>query len=175
MVKVRRSNRRVGERKMSSSLRSLLDASFLFALATVTPSGKAHVNTAYFAWAPDFGIVWMSAREARHSRNLRANPSAAVAVFDSNQVWGNPDRGVQVFGDAAEVKDMEEESAERIYRMRFGNSDSTDVLPYQLYVLKPQKAKLFDEEALGPGVFVTARVGRKGELTWHRTEIYDSR
>jgi hypothetical protein len=35
--------------------------------------------------------------------------------------------------------------------------------------------KLFDEQAFGPGVFVTAKVGRGGVLTWARTEVYRAR
>jgi hypothetical protein len=32
--------------------------------------------------------------------------------------------------------------------------------------------KVFDERALGAGVFVTATVGRRGQVAWERTEIY---
>jgi hypothetical protein len=31
---------------------------------------------------------------------------------------------------------------------------------------------VFDERALGTGVFVTAKVERRGRLTWERTELY---
>jgi pyridoxamine 5'-phosphate oxidase-like protein len=59
----------------------------------------AHINTAYFAWGDDLNCVWHSHPAAAHSQNLRANPSVAVAVYDSNQSWGNP---IQLFGKARE-------------------------------------------------------------------------
>ena len=174
MPLVKRSGRRVSRTRMTQLLRSLLDASTLFALATVTPSGKAHINTAYFAWTPDFRLSWLSAPEARHSRNLRTNASAAASVFDSNQVWGNPDRGVQVFGTAAEARGELLTLADNAYRERFEGT-RPDLLPYRFYVLTPGKVKLFDERELGPGVFVAARVRRGGTLDWERTEVYATR
>ena len=38
----------------------------------------------------------------------------------------------------------------------------------------PVRIKVFDEALLGGGTFVTARVGRRGRLTWEMTEIYDA-
>lgn len=171
---VKRSNKRVSRTRMTQLLRTLLDASTLFALATVTPSGKAHINTAYFAWMSDFRLVWLSATEARHSRNLSVNSSVAAAIFDSNQVWGNPDRGLQVFGTAAEARGELLTLADSAYRDRFAGT-RPDLLPYRFYVLTPRKVKLFDERELGAGVFVTARIGRGGTLDWERTEVYDTR
>ena len=46
---------------MAAAARQLLAASTLCAIATVTPSGRAYVNTAYFAWTRDYDIVWLSA------------------------------------------------------------------------------------------------------------------
>ena len=35
--------------------------------------------------------------------------------------------------------------------------------------------KLFDEQALGAGTFVTATLGREQQAVWERTEIYHAR
>ncbi len=80
---IERSGRRIGAARIRSAAEELLEASSLCAIATVEPGGRAHVNTAYFAWTPDFRIVWLSDPGARHSRNLSANPSTAIAVYDS--------------------------------------------------------------------------------------------
>lgn len=173
MAVVKRSNKRVSRSRMTQLLRNLLDASTLFALATATPKGKAHINVAYFAWTPDFELVWLSAAEARHSRNLRSNASAAAAVFDSNQAWGNPDRGVQILGVAAQAKGRFLTLAEDAYRERF-KVIRPGLLAYPFYVLTPRTVKLFDESELGAGVFVTARVGRMGSVEWERTDVYDT-
>jgi len=160
-----RSGRRIGQARLRSLVEHLLGASTLCAISTVGPRGRAYVNTAYFAWAPDLRIVWLSEPGARHSRNLRANASAAIAVYDSTQTWGRPDRGIQVFGDArAGGLDAEE-----VYSARFAEYQPRDA--YRFYELVPLRLKLFDERGLGAGTFVTARA-RGGGLSWQQTEIY---
>ena len=166
---ITRSKRRVSTARLRSIAEELLEASTLCAISTISPRGKAHVNTAYFAWAPDLRIVWLSEPRAQHSRNLRASPSAAVAVFDSHQTWGKPDRGVQLFGSARPGAD----DAEEVYAARFPDYEGFEA--YRPYELVPSRVKLFDERALGAATFVTARLGRNGKLVWERTELYDAR
>jgi uncharacterized protein YhbP (UPF0306 family) len=167
--------RRIAKRPSSSRLvamtRRLLEQSKLCAIATVSSGQRAHVNTAYFAWGPAFEIVWLSAPEARHSRNIRASPSAAVAVYRSTQTWGRADRGIQVFGSARELRGRSARAAERLYADRFSAYDA-DLDAYRFYRLRPRRLKLFDEHALGGATFVTVAVGPGGRLRWVRTESY---
>jgi uncharacterized protein YhbP (UPF0306 family) len=169
---IERSNRRVAASRIAASAQSLLDASSLCAIATVGSGGSAHVNAAYFAWSRDFEIVWLSDPRADHSRNLRANGSTAIAVYDSAQTWGDPDRGIQLFGSAGEAEDEGAARARMLYARRFPRFVATDLAAYRFYVFRAQRLKLFDEQAIGAGTFVTARVGRDGRLEWERTEIY---
>jgi uncharacterized protein YhbP (UPF0306 family) len=168
-VAIQQSRRRVAAARIRSLAEELLEAAPLCAIATVTPRGEAYVNTAYFAWAPDLRIVWLSDPRARHSRNVRANPSAAVAVYDSSQTWGEPDRGMQLFGEARAGGP----EAEEIYARRFSGFEAADLGAYRPYELVPRRIKLFDESSLGRGVFVTARVDREGRVTWERTDRYE--
>jgi uncharacterized protein YhbP (UPF0306 family) len=163
---IERSKRPVASGRITALALELLDASILCAIATISPGGRAHVNTAYFASDSSFDVVWLSERAARHSRNLRANPSVAIAVYDSSQGWGEPDRGIQLFGvadEAAEARDL--------YAARFPESEQQDLGALRFYRLRPRRLKVFDERVLGAGVFVTARVAA-GRLSWERTEIY---
>ncbi|TML34314.1 MAG: pyridoxamine 5'-phosphate oxidase family protein [Actinobacteria bacterium] len=163
---IRRSQRRVSQARIGALARELLEASTLCAISTVGPRGRAYVNTAYFAWAPDLRIIWLSDPGARHSRNLRTNPSVAIAVYDSGQTWGKPDRGIQVFGDARAGGP----DAEEIYAPRFRAYEPQKA--YRFYELVPTRVKLFDERALGAATFVTAKVARGGKLAWERTDAY---
>jgi uncharacterized protein YhbP (UPF0306 family) len=165
---ITRSRRRIGARTIDAAARRLLDASTLCAIATVSPGGKAHVNTAYFAWSPDLRVVWLSEPRAAHSRNLRGNASVAIAVYDSHQIWGNSDRGIQLFGSARKAQP----EAENVYSSRFPDYRSSELPAYRLYELVPRRLKLFDERELGAATFVTAHVSAGGRLTWERTEIY---
>jgi uncharacterized protein YhbP (UPF0306 family) len=162
-----RTGRRVAPARLRSLAERLLDASTLCSIATVTPRGRAHVNTAYFAWTPELDVVWLSDPQAQHSRNIRANGSVAVAVYDSAQTWGKPDRGIQLFGTA-----REDDGADAPYAARFPDYRRSDLGAYRLYVVRAQRLKLFDEPELGSGVFVTARVAADRRLVWERTEQY---
>jgi uncharacterized protein YhbP (UPF0306 family) len=171
---IERSKRRIASRRLAATARRLLDASTLCAVATVAPGARAHVNTAYFAWSPEFDLVWLSEPRARHSRNIRANPSVAVAVFSSEQNWGKADRGIQLFGTARELDRAGAGDAEALYAARFPDYEPDEMGAYRFYVLRTRRLKVFDEAELGAGVFVTARVGRDRLPAWERTEIYRS-
>jgi uncharacterized protein YhbP (UPF0306 family) len=168
---ISRSHRRVAATRLASVAQRLLDASTLCAIATIAPGGRAYVNTAYFASTDYFEIVWLSHPDAQHSRNIAANGSAAVAVFDSTQTWGNPDRGIQLFGSARVAGGRTRGSAEALYARRFPDYRAAELSAYRLYVFRPRRVKLFDERALRAGVFATAKVER-GRLTWQRTDVY---
>lgn len=154
--------------------RALLDAVPLCAIATVSADGGAHVNTAYFAWSSRFEIVWLSAPEAHHSRNLERHRSVAVAVFDTHQSWGGRDRGIQMFGTASEARGTAKREAERIYARRFKEYEPGGLEAYRFYRFRPRTVKLFHEQLLGGGTFVTAQVDRSGKLRWTRTETYEA-
>ncbi len=156
---------------MGALARSLLDAAPLCAIATVS-GNQAHINTAYFAWGDGFGVVWLSEPGAKHSRNVRRTGSVAIAVCDSHQSWGKPDRGIQLFGSGRELSGKAAKEAERIYSNRFPDYRREDNSAYAFYGLRPRSLKLFDEPTLGRGVFVTARIAAEGDLVWQRTEIY---
>ena len=170
-VAVRRIAKHPSARRLVAMTRRLLDQSTLCAIATASPASHAHVNTAYFAWSDRFDIVWLSAPEAHHSRNIRANPSAAVAVYDSTQTWGESDHGMQLFGRARELKGRAAAAAQRLYAARF-DAYQFDLEAYRFYRLRPTRIKLFDEHALGGATWVTVAVGAGGRLRWVSTETY---
>jgi uncharacterized protein YhbP (UPF0306 family) len=166
-----RSSKHPSNSRLAAIARRLLDASTLCAIATVSPGGRAHINTAYFAWGPALEIVWLSAPDARHSRNVRANASAAVAVFRSTQTWGGSDRGIQLFGRARELRGRAALEAERLYAKRF-RAYQGDLSAFRFYRLLTRRMKLFDERLLGGGTFVTVSVQRGGRVNWDRTESF---
>jgi uncharacterized protein YhbP (UPF0306 family) len=171
---IERSRRPVAASRIATTARRLLDESTLCAIATVAPQRRAHINTAYFAWTPELDLVWLSERRAKHSLNIRANDSVAIAVYDSTQTWAQPDRGIQLFGRAREVEPLGAAYFEALYAARFPTYSPFDLDAYRFYVLRPRRLKLFDENELGTGVFVTARVARDGRPVWERTDIYRS-
>jgi uncharacterized protein YhbP (UPF0306 family) len=168
-VTIERRSRRVSSDRLQSLARRLMNASSLCALATVWPGGRAHINHMYFARSGLFDVVWISDPDSRHSRNLLTNSSAAVTIFESDQTWGRPDRGIQLFGTAGAVNGAAARQAERAYAARFPSYDPSD--SYPIYRFRSREVKLFYERVLGGGTLVTARVTRDG-LAWLRTEVW---
>jgi uncharacterized protein len=167
---IERSSKHPPISRLTAIARRLLEDSKLCAIATVSPGGRPHINTAYFAWGSEFEIVWLSAPDARHSRNVRTNGSAAVAVFRSTQTWGGSDRGIQLFGRARELRGRAALEAERLYAKRFRAYEG-DLPAFRFYRLATRRMKLFDERVLGGGTFVTVRVS-SGRVKWLKTESF---
>ena len=165
---IERSSKHPPSSRLAVIARRLLDESKLCAIATVSSRGRAHINTAYFAWGTRYEIVWLSAPDATHSRNVRATGSAAVAVFRSTQTWGGSDRGIQVFGRARELRGRVSLEAERLYAKRFRAYEG-DLPAFRFYRLATRRMKLFDERVLGGGTFVTVSV-QHGRVKWEKTE-----
>jgi uncharacterized protein YhbP (UPF0306 family) len=169
---IKHSKRPVSSARITALVERLLEASTLCAIATVSADGRAHISTAYFAWSPKLDLVWLSEPSAKHSRNVGAGGTAAVAVYDSNQSWGKPDRGIQLFGSASETIGAAAADAETLYTNRFPDYPREDLNAYRFYVFHPFRLKLFDERELGAGRSVIAGVDGSGRLSWERTDIY---
>ena len=169
---IERSGRRIGGPRLTRLAHALLDASPLCAIATVGPRSRAHINTAYFAYTPALEIVWISEPGAAHSRNLEHNPAVAIAVFDSHQDWGGSDRGIQLFGAAGQPRGAKANGAIDAYRKRFAEYAPDELAAYHPYLFRPRRMKLFDEAALGSGVFVACTVDTRGHATWEATDVY---
>jgi uncharacterized protein YhbP (UPF0306 family) len=171
-VPIQRRGERISAVRLRSIAKRLLSASTLCAISSVGPTGRAHINTAYFAWSAAFEIVWLSAPEAQHSRNIGNHPAVAIAVYDSTQKWGGSDRGIQLFGTAREVGPRERRDAEHLYGTRFKLYSGEELQAYRFYRFRARTLKLFHERELGGATFVTAKVARDGRLAWDRTETY---
>jgi uncharacterized protein YhbP (UPF0306 family) len=144
----------------------LLAENVLCSMATITAEGRAHINTAYFSYTPDLKVYFFSHPNALHCQNILSNPSMALAIFSSRQIWGNPDRGLQLFGVCKKVTGREVSKADKLYGDRFAKytawkadlpSDSTG-RDYRFYRFVTTELKVFDEKELGAGIFVVARV-----------------
>src|SRR5207244_9744773 len=122
-VTVERRSRRFSSERLERVARRLMNASPLCALATVSPGGRAHINHMYFAWSDRYEVIWISDPESLHSRNLIRTSSAAVTIYPSSQVWGRPDRGIQLFGTAGVAAGKTAREARRVYGNRFRDYD----------------------------------------------------
>lgn len=168
-------SRRLTAERVKRSTERILKKNPLCAIATVTDDGRAHVNTAYFAWSDALDLFFLSYPESLHCQNLKANSSMAIAVFECPQRWGELDRGLQLFGTCQEARAAAAETAKRLYAARFkpyaqwqreerGHAGEE----YRFYRFVPTRLKLFDEREFGGAVFVTASVGRRSRASGSR-------
>lgn len=143
--------------RLRRSVDRILSTNVLCAMATVR-GAQAHINTAYFCYSADLELFFLSDPRSTHARNVGANPTMAMAVFSSAQVWGEPDAGLQFFGRCAEARGHFAPLAQRLYAKRFRDYDASALDEYRFYGFVARRVKVFDERALGGGVFVLARI-----------------
>jgi len=155
-------------RRVQRSMHRLLAENVLCSMASITADGRAHINTAYFSYSPELEIYFLSHQNALHCQNILSNPSMAMAVFSSNQTWGSSDCGLQLFGTCKQTIGREAIKANKLYGKRFAEYNAwkadlaSDTLgwDYRFYRFTTIEAKVFDENELGAGIFVLAKVKR---------------
>lgn len=91
--------------------RLLFDSSFM-ALATADADGVPWATPVEFACDDDLRFYWTSHVDARHSRNVRANPRVGAVIFDSRQIAGvhAEVQGLYIEGSVEEFRDDELEA-----------------------------------------------------------------
>ena len=158
----------VREDRFRRSLNRILRRTVLCSISTVSSAGRAHVNTAYFAVSSDLELYFLSDPLSQHARNIRRNPSAAVAVFDSHQTWGKADRGAQLFGRCTQAEEGVAVKAADVYACRFPRfSRWSDRLAadaparkWKFFEFVPSVVKVLDEVTFRQLGFVRASVIR---------------
>src|SRR2546426_12332246 len=98
MAGLRAVKRSFSDPKVRKSVLRILRENALCSMATVARGDRAHINTAYFCYSPAVEVYFLSDASSTHCCNLEKNPSMAITIFRSAQVWGRPDRGLQLFG-----------------------------------------------------------------------------
>jgi nitroimidazol reductase NimA-like FMN-containing flavoprotein (pyridoxamine 5'-phosphate oxidase superfamily) len=69
--------------------RRLIEANMYMTIATSDGDGRPWVSPVWFAPASDTELFWVSAPDARHSRNLAVRPEIAIVIFDSTVPVGS--------------------------------------------------------------------------------------
>ncbi len=117
----------------------LLDANRYLTLATADEDGRPWTSPVYFASAAVREFYWVSATDARHSRNLAGRPQVSIVVFDST-VAAYHGRAVYAVGEARELSGDGLDRGLEVYpgpSHRGGapltRDDVTGSSPYRLY------------------------------------------
>lgn len=81
---------------------AIIDANLYLTLGTVDPDGRPWTTPVYFSPGDDLEFYWLSAVDARHSRNLAERPQVSLVIFDST-VPPYHGRAVYAVGQAREL------------------------------------------------------------------------
>ena len=155
--------------RMSKSVLGILESVELCSIATVGANGEAHINTAFYCFTPSLDFYFVSDTGTIHSQNIARSPKIAIAIFDTHQPWGEPVRGLQLFGDCHLASTLESVKALKTHAARFhAYSDYVSALsplerdksPYRFYVFRPTTLKIADETEFGEETFITAEITR---------------
>ena len=158
------------DERLSKAVFSILEAVNLCSIATVGNDGVAHINAAYFCYTADLlDIYFVSDPSTKHGQNMAVMPQVALAIFDTNQAWGAPLKGLQLFGRCHLASTMESASALMVHASRFKayaeyinalNPFERERSPHKFYVFRPTAVKILDERDFGEESFVAAELVR---------------
>ena len=119
--------------------RALLDTNRYVTIGTVDAHGHPWTTPVYFAPTLDWAFYWISATDARHSRNLIDRPTVSLVVFDST-VAAYHGRAVYAVGSAHELTDDDVDVGLEAYPgphrpelPPLARDDVTGSSPYRLY------------------------------------------
>lgn len=91
-----------GQQELEAIARSIIDSNLYMTLGTADEAGRPWASPVYYAPEAYTEFHWVSAPEARHSRNLVARPEVSIVIFDSSTPI-NSGQAVYVSADAAEL------------------------------------------------------------------------
>jgi predicted pyridoxine 5'-phosphate oxidase superfamily flavin-nucleotide-binding protein len=115
--------------ELADVARSAIDANRYMALGTADETGHPWVSPVWFASEDYRSFHWVSSPDAKHSRNIVAEPRVAIAIFDSSVPVGGA-QAVYMKGVAAELTGAELERGlevfDRVARLDHGRAYALD-------------------------------------------------
>ena len=93
---------------------TIIDTNLYMTLGTTDSHGRPWTSPVYFAAAGIREYYWVSATDARHSRNLAERPQVSLVIFDST-VPPYHGRAVYVVGEAGELSGSDVDRALQVY------------------------------------------------------------
>ena len=150
------------------SIHSIIDDTPLMAMGTASRRNIPHINNAFFFLDNDFRLGFLSFRSARHIRNVVTSPKAAVSIASSNHTWGQPLKGVQLFGSIYEVDSAAKTDFFGRYIARFSKAKAyCDILLVSTrsntakpFYFEMRRFKLIDEPHFGEETYIHGYIQR---------------
>ena len=115
------------------------------ALSTSDDAGSPGVAPLFYLPGDNLELYWFSSPRSGHSRNLKKDPAAAVAVYDHAATWEDI-RGCQLLGAVAVVTGRPRRAIAEAYaeRFRLGLLFRGAMARSRLYVFRPRWVRYID-------------------------------
>ena len=107
----------IGNAQLTTIARAVLDGNRYVVCGTADERGHPWVTPLFYVLNGYHELLWASAPEARHSRNVSCRPEVSLVVFDSHVPVGGA-KAVYMSGVAAEVTGAAIESTTAVYNER---------------------------------------------------------
>jgi uncharacterized protein YhbP (UPF0306 family) len=152
-----------------TSISDILSNNELLSMATTWVS-EVDNTPLYYCFNRKLDIYVLTRPDARHSRFVRVRPRVSVAIFDSQQAWDLPKKGLQIQAVCNLAREGEIQEATALYLARFpglvtwihppenlaeGLTDSIASTRYRFYRLTPTQVTIIDEPCFGPDGHIT--------------------
>jgi hypothetical protein len=131
--------------KPNQKARQVIDRIKYITIATVDQNGQPwNTPVASFRFDNDYIFYWASWTDNQHSKNIRSNGRAFIAIYDSTPVDDKPSDGVYIQAEAFELSDKQEvmRTALIFKGDPYNPSDGKQYLgeyPRRIYKAVPQK------------------------------------
>src|SRR5919204_2372816 len=102
---------------LASMARRIVEANMYMTIATANAEGRPWVSPVWFAPGSQSEFLWVSAPEARHSRNIALRPEVAIVIFDSTVPVGSAE-ALYVEAVTEQLSDGDLDEAIEIYSRR---------------------------------------------------------
>ena len=137
--------------KPNPAAQAVINAIKYITIATVSEDGQPwNTPVAAFRFDNDRTFYWASWQDNQHSKNIRGNGKAFIAIYDSTPESGQPTAGVYVLAEATELTEEAEVMAAALVfgDDPYNSSDGTQYLaghPRRIYKAVPHKIWMNDD------------------------------
>jgi general stress protein 26 len=149
--------------KPNQKAKEVIDRIKYITIATVDENGQPwNTPVASFRFDDDYTFYWASWTDNQHSKNIRSNGKAFIAIYDSTPADDKPADGVYIQAEVTELNDEQEvmQAALVFKGDPYNPSDGKQYLgdyPRRIYKAVPQKIWVNSDSEVS-GNFVDTRV-----------------
>ncbi len=103
---------------LHSRIQRFMEAHTTLSLATLSPDGRPHAASLFFAEDENLSMIFVSEPSVLHSRNIESHPLVSATIAADQQDWRSI-RGVQLAGECGLLQEADVQAAWAVYTAKF--------------------------------------------------------